>query len=306
MPYYDKLNIPKEPARPQTDPTLEQLYGEGDQRLNHSFRTIHAKGSFGDGQVPVHILGPEVKKTTEPLVIMLHGVHGCASPEMGNKYGDFARMLSHEGAWCALVETSRSRRDRETFGADRDAWAHAAFSGKTFAQEYEDAIAGTGATFKELGLENVWIFGFSLGGIHAILAAGEDNALSFTPSGIALGGTGSSIRPEAASSLSLPILDTAPPKERLLMSARNMKTERLLSFYGSLDATFSEESCREVVTAAPLPTNRKNFIVIEGSDHSFRTIKGIPTVKTLELMTGVLSPLLFQDQGHVTVMPKSE
>ncbi len=224
---------------------------------------------------------------------MLHGVHGYASLETGNKYGDLARMLSHEGAWSALVETSRSRRDRETFGTDRDAWAHAAFSGKTFAQEYEDAIAGTEAAFGELGLKNVWIFGFSLGGINATLAAGEDNGLSFTPSGIALGGTGSSIRPEAASSLSLPILDTAPPKERLLLSAGNMKTERLLSFYGSLDSTFSEGSCREVVEAASVPADRKRFIVIEGADHSFRTIKGIPTVKTLEMMTGVISPLLY-------------
>ena len=261
--------------------------------MKPSFRTIYAKSSFGDGQICVHILGPEAKKGAEPLVIILHGVHGCAFTEEGEKYGDLARMLSHEGAWCALVETSRRRHDRKAFGADRDAWAHAAFSSKTYAQEYEDALAGTEAAFRELGLKNVWIFGFSLGGINAVLAAGGKNGFSFTPAGIALGGSGSVIRPEAASSLSLPILDTAPPKERLLLSAGKMKAGRLISFYGSLDSTFSEESCREVVEAASVPTDRKKFIVIEGADHSFRTIRGIATVKTLEMMVIALSPLLF-------------
>ena len=265
----------------------------GAQRLNPSFRTIYTKGSFGDGQVAVHTLGPEIKKNAEPLVIILHGVHGSASPEKGEKYGDLARMLSHKGAWCALVETSRRRHDRESFGADRDAWAHAAFDGKTYAQEYEDALTGIGAAFGDLGLENVWIFGFSLGGINAVLAAGGEDALPFVPSGVALGGSGSIIRPEAASSLSLPILDTAPPKERLLLSAGKIKTGRLISFYGSLDSTFSEGSCREVVEAAAVPADRKKFIVIEGADHSFRTIRGMPTVKPLEMMTIALSSLLF-------------
>lgn len=243
--------------------------------------------------MPVHILGPKAKKDTAHLVVLLHGVHGCANPQPGNKYGDLARMISHEGAWCAIVETSRRRRDRETFGTDRDAWAHAAFSGKTFVQDHADAVAGVEAAVGEIGSKNLWIFGFSLGGIHAVLAARGQSGLSFTPSGIALGGTGSFIRPEAASSLALPILDTLPPEEVLLESARNLRGKRLLSFYGSLDLTFSERSCRDLVSAAPLPADSKNFIVIEGADHSFRTIKGIPTIKTLEIMTGVLSPLLF-------------
>jgi len=257
-----------------------------------AFETIHAKGSFGDRLVPVHILGPKEKKNTAPLVILLHGVHGCADPEPGNKYGELARMLSQEGAWCAIVETSRIRRDRVTFCEDREAWAHSAFRGKTFAQDHADAVAGAETAAGEIGSENVWIFGFSLGGIHAILASGRDKGFSFKPSGIALGGTGSFIRPEAATFLLLPILDTTPPKARLLESARNLRAGRLLSFYGSLDSTFSEESCKEIVAAASLPADRKNFIVIEGADHSFRTIKGLPTIKTLEIMVQVLSPLL--------------
>lgn len=261
--------------------------------MNPSFRTIYARGSFGDGQVHVHILGPEVRREKEPLVILLHGVHGCASPGAGNKYGELARMISHEGARCALVETSRSRRDRDAFGTDRDAWARAAFGGKTFAQDHEDVVAGIETAFSDTRLDDIWVFGFSLGGIHAILAAGSDRSLSFTPSGIALGGTGSVIRPEATSSLSLPILDTTPPQGNLIVSAGKMEAKRFLSFYGSLDSTFSEESCREVFEAASIPPDMKNFIVIEGADHSFRTIKGVPTLKTLELMTGVLSPLLF-------------
>jgi dienelactone hydrolase len=212
---------------------------------------------------------------------------------MGNKYGDLGRMLFETGAACAMVETSRRRRDRDTFGIDREAWAHAAFDGKTFTQDLEDAIAGTEAVCREAGAHNVWVFGFSLGGIHAILAAGEESGFSFTPAGIALGGTGSGIRPEAATSLTLPILDTAPPKERLLGAADRITRGRFVSFFGSLDATFSEASCRELFERVAVPPERKNFIVIEGSDHPFRAIKGAETTKPIEMITMALSQIIF-------------
>lgn len=255
-------------------------------------KKLIAEGSFGDRMVPVHIVQPDPEVQDPALVIMLHGVHGCASPGSGNKYGEFARILSGRGTCCAIVETSRIRRDRETFGTDRDAWARAAFKGKTFEQDHADAVAGTEAAAAETGLKNIWIFGFSLGGIHAILACSGTGEFSFTPSGIALGGTGFSISPEASSSLALPILDTIPQGERLLGSARETLAGRLLSFYGSLDSTFSEISCRRVFSAVAIPEERKHFIVIEGADHSFRTMKGIPTIKPLELMAGFLLPLL--------------
>lgn len=242
--------------------------------------------------VPVHIVQTKKEGQDPALVIMLHGVHGCAAPGPGNKYGELARILSGMGACCAMVETSRIRRDRDTFGTDRDAWARAAFKGKTFDQDHADAVAGAEAAAAETGLKNIWVFGFSLGGIHAILASSMTGKASFNPSGIALGGTGSCIRPEASSSLALPILDTIPQGEKLLASAGTIRAEKLISFYGSLDSTFSETSCRLVFSAAAIPETRKHFIVIEGADHSFRTMKGIPTIKPLELMAGFLFPLL--------------
>jgi len=277
----------------QTGCVTDLIFLKGVRMLDPSFRTIYAKGSFGDGKVPVHILEPESGRDTAPLVIMLHGVHGCASPEMGNKYGDLGRMLFETGAACAMVETSRRRRDRDTFGTDREAWAHAAFGGKTFSQDMEDAIAGTEAACREAGAHNVWVFGFSLGGIHALLAAGEENGFSFNPAGIALGGTGSGIRPEAAGSLALPVLDTAPPEERLNRAAGRITGGRLVSFFGSLDATFSEESCRELFERVAIPPERKNFIVIDGSDHPFRTINGAATTKPIEMITMALSQIIF-------------
>ncbi len=254
---------------------------------------MELEGTFGDGVVPVHIMRPENGRGNPPLVILLHGVHGCASPEPGNKYGELARMLNEAGAVCAIVETSRVRRDRATFCEDREAWAHAAFRGKTFSQDHADAVSGIEAAAREAGSGSIWVMGFSLGGIHAILASGEEGSLSFEPAGIALGGTGYRIRPEAEGALSLPILDTIPHSGRLIGAAKSIRTGRLISFYGSLDSTFPEATCRNLVDLAPLPGDKKNFIVIEGVDHAFRTLRGTPSVKPLEIISSYMVPLLF-------------
>ncbi|KUK62021.1 MAG: hypothetical protein XD83_0754 [Synergistales bacterium 57_84] len=213
-------------------------------------KRIDVPGTFGDGLVPVHIMRRAHASGHSPLVILLHGVHGSANPLPGNKYGELARMLIDQGASCALVETSRVRRDRETFGEDREAWARAAFKSKTFFQDHADAVAGVEAAAMEVGMGPIWIFGFSLGGIHAVLAAGSDG-LSFTPAGIALGGSGYRIRSGAENDLTLPM------------------------------------------ELAPLPQEKKNFIVIEGADHAFRSLKGNPSLKPLEMISSRLAPLLF-------------
>ncbi len=254
---------------------------------------IELEGTFGDGIVPVHIMRPGKGRGNLPLVIMLHGVHGCASPEPGNKYGELARMLNEAGAVCAIVETSRIRRDRATFCEDREAWAHAAFRGKTFSQDHADAVAGIEAAAREAGSGSVWIMGFSLGGIHAMLAFGEKDGLSFAPFGITLGGTGYRIRSEAEGALSLPILNTIPHSNRLIEAAKNLRTGSLVAFYGSLDSTFPEETCRKLVDLAPLPAEKKRFIVIEGVDHAFRTMRGAPSIKPLEIISSYMIPLLF-------------
>jgi len=260
--------------------------------LDLETKRINVPGTFGDGLVPVHIMRRAHASGHSPLVILLHGVHGSANPLPGNKYGELARMLIDQGASCALVETSRVRRDRETFGEDREAWARAAFKGKTFFQDHADAVAGVEAAAMEVGMGPIWIFGFSLGGIHAVLAAGSDG-LSFTPAGIALGGSGYRIRSGAENDLTLPILDSMPGSDTLIEAAGRLRAERLVSFYGSLDSTFPEDTCRRLVELAPLPQEKKNFIVIEGADHAFRSLKGNPSLKPLEMISSRLAPLLF-------------
>jgi hypothetical protein len=239
-----------------------------------------------------------------PVVVLLHGVHGCADLSPENKYGRLARMLNTRGAISAIVETSRSRRDRETFGENRDSWAWAAFTGKTFVEDHADVLEGLSLVHSLFPERDYWIWGFSLGGIHAVTIAGnasetvlrrEKNRAplpEFPPIGVATSGSGDRIRPEAEHSLGLPILDSMPPRKILHHAAGKLAAEYFVSFYGSLDGTFSEESCREVFRKVPLPETRKAFHVIEGADHPFRQLHGHPSLKPLEMMTDRLAPLL--------------
>jgi hypothetical protein len=213
-------------------------------------------------------------------------------------------MLNARGAISAIVETSRFRRDRETFGEDRNSWAWAAFRGKTFAKDHADVLEGLSLVCSLFPERDYWIWGFSLGGIHAVTVAGNASETvlrgkkhkaplpGFPPVGIITSGSGDRIRPEAEQSLELPILDSMPPEEILHKAARNLAAEYFVSFYGSLDGTFSEESCREIVREVPLPETRKAFHVIEGADHPFRHLNGRPSLKPLEMMTSRLAPLL--------------
>lgn len=142
-------------------------------------QTILAAGAFGDGATTVSVLparegagGPAC-----PRIVLLHGVHGCASPEPENKYGYLARLCTERGSDACIVETSRARRDRNTFiredgGDDRVAWAIAAFSGKTFAMELSDVCAALERIEADLPPRPTVLWGFSLGGIIAVLIAG--------------------------------------------------------------------------------------------------------------------------------------
>jgi hypothetical protein len=213
-------------------------------------------------------------------------------------------MLNFRGALSAVVETSRLRRDRETFKEDRDSWARAAFGGKTFAAEHADVLEGVSLVHSLFPENDLWIWGFSLGGIHAVTAAGGSSKAvlcaekhkaplpEFPFSGIVTSGSGDRVRPGAKRSFELPILDSMPPESILHEAARNLSAGYFVSFYGSLDETFSEESCREIFGEVPLPEARKVFHVIEGADHPFRHLHGQPSLKPLEMMTEKLAPLL--------------
>jgi dienelactone hydrolase len=196
-------------------------------------------------------------------------------------------MLIEQGASCAIVETSRIRRDRESFGEDREAWAHAAFKGKTFFQDHADAVAGIEAAAMEAGIGSIWVFGFSLGGIHAVLAAGSEG-LSFTPSGIALGGSGYRIRSEAENALTLPILDSMPGSDPLIEAAGRLRAERLVSSTVRWTPHSRMTPVADWWSWHPCP-EKKGFVVIEGADHAFRSLKGNPSLKPLEMISSFLT-----------------
>jgi len=263
-----------------------------------------ARGHFGDKTVRVFFSRPRTEAGRSPVFVLLHGVHGCADMSPENKYGRLAHMLNFQGAISAVVETSRLRRDRETFGDDRDSWAREAFRGKTFAADHADVLEGLSLVHSLFPENDLWIWGFSLGGIHAVIAAGGSSETvldaenhkaplpEFPLTGIVTSGSGDRIRPGAKLSLELPILDSMPPESILHEAAQNLSAGYFVSFYGSLDETFSEESCREIFREVPLPEARKVFHVIDGADHPFRHLYGQPSLKPLEMMTEKLAPLL--------------
>ncbi len=261
----------------------------------------HLEGTFGDKKVLLYTALPP---SASSLVMFLHGVHGCADMEEGNKYRALAELLYQRGVGSCLVESSRQRRDRNTFGEDYPAWALGAFQGKSYAQDLGDfarALEHLQKTHPELSL---WLWGFSLGGIHAVLLGspkyrevmGEENLpipeiSGKTLEGIILAGSGHYVRPEQSLLLRAPILDTLPPNTVLLEAAASLECGELYSFYGSLDDTFNEESCRELFQRAPEEI-RRDFRVLPGADHSFRNLEGQPSLEPLREMTKIMMPRL--------------
>jgi dienelactone hydrolase len=73
----------------------------------------------------------------------------------------------------------------------------------------------------------------------------------------------------------------------LLEAAASLECGELYSFYGSLDDTFSEESCRELFQRAPEEI-RRDFRVLPGADHSFRSLNGEPSLEPLREMTEIM------------------
>ena len=255
-----------------------------------------APGSFGDREVHLFFLRdkPEEKK---PLYVLYHGVHGWAQPDESNKYGYLASGLARKGAVVCIAENSRLRRDRDSFGLDRTAWAHAAFAGKTFSMEIFDACSALAEAQKMYPERKTVLWGFSLGGLIALLMAGGETG-KFTktlgalpalaskgPRGLVVSGSGDEAVKSKTGNLPLPILDTLGEKSVLLRASS--KADGLsfaLFFYGSRDGTFTEESSRRLFRLIPLPDDRKEFHIIPGADHSFRTVDELPTLRPVEDM----------------------
>lgn len=251
-----------------------------------------APGSYGTREVRVAGL----ERSREDLVVLLHGVHGCADMAQGNKYGILARLLDAEGLDALVLQTSRNRFDRETFGEDRDAWSRDAFRGKTYTMDFFDALSGLSEVLRRYPDRKTWLWGFSLGGIHWTMAAGGMAGELLSPQGledplgrmpllegIVLSGSGVRIASDDNPILDLPILDSLAPKETLLRAARAVAARRALAFYGSEDATFSEEACRRLHGLIPA-TGEKTFHILNGVDHPFRNVDGKSSILPLKTM----------------------
>ncbi|MDD4159763.1 MAG: hypothetical protein PHO18_02330 [Synergistaceae bacterium] len=234
-------------------------------------------GTFGDKEVRVVSCLPEEPNGVQ--VILLHGVHSSANMSEHNKFSLLSKLLSDRGYTPWLVETSRKIRNRQDFSNDVSQWIKKAFSGKTFAQEQQDvfnAICGISSVTPE---RPIWIWGFSLGGIIAIAAASQNLNCgraggSPLPERIIISGTGlRAFEDVEERMMSLPILSTLRSEIAPNMLSL-VKAKGLISFRGSCDEIFSEESCRGVLKEVSIPEREKHFFIIEGADHSFRTRNG--------------------------------
>ncbi len=227
------------------------------------------------------------------LLVLLHGVHSCASAEAGNKYAYLGSLTAQWGVLPVLVETSRRIRDRRPYADDLSRWIYRAFGGKTFQQELSDAAAGLLAArdlYKALPLS---LWGFSLGGLMALLLAGglglPAGAKRPNLEGLILTGSGDRIRPEHQEALELPILRDLTDSRDLYQAARTVKARWCRVFYGSLDETFDEASARRLYDL--ITCGDKAFYRYEAVDHSFRNLKDSPSRQPLQDAVTALAPL---------------
>lgn len=252
-----------------------------------------APGSFGDREVFLYYFTSQ-KDANVPAVLLLHGVHGRATPQETNKYGYLARVLSSSGYNVCLAETSRKRRDRENF-EDREEWAAAAFLGKTFAVEVFDVCSALGCFAKKFPQTPGVLWGFSLGGLISVLIAGKKGAeiaglsgMETPPdhsiSGLIASGIGDRLSPAAEEGLALPILDSLCERSLLLSAASCALVDFALFFYGDEDESFTEASSRRIFDRLPLEEDRREFCIVKGADHAFRRVGGVPSGAALDEM----------------------
>lgn len=235
-----------------------------------NIREYLTAGVFGDMEVRISTSSPAFSNGVD--VLLLHGVHSSANMGEHNKFRYLADILSDRGFTPWLVETSRIIRNRQDFSGDVSQWIKGAFTGKTFAQEERDvfnAIRGIRSISEGCSF---WLWGFSLGGIIALSAAAF--AEEKKPERIILSGTGIRAYEETEERMmSLPILSTLRSDMRPEMLS-NVRTEYVVSFRGTKDDIFSEESCKEVLKEIHIPEDKKYFRSVQGADHSFRSRYG--------------------------------
>ena len=92
--------------------------------------------------------------------------------------------------------------------------------------------------------------------------------------------------------LNLPILDTLGSSETVHIAASKASPDFALFFYGGCDETFDEESSRRIFRSLRLDEEDKEFIILPGVDHSFRTKDGVPSLEPLDRMLEVTTATL--------------
>lgn len=253
--------------------------------LTHENITI--EGFHGDREVRVCRCAPSAAGGVD--VVLLHGVHSFANLSPQNKFRFLAELLTKEGFTAWLVETSRASRHRDE-AEDPGRWVDNAFGGKTFAQEQEEVFRAIREILKRNGGKQIWLWGFSLGGIIAASAASRITLPDGRPAvgRLIISGTGLWAYPQAEEEmLRLPILSTL--REMLSPDMLGgVKTGGVVSFRGEYDEVFPEKSCREFIEKIDLPDEKKTFLTIAGADHSLRHRNGKSDTSIMKEMVDFL------------------
>lgn len=241
------------------------------------WRKHYIDGSFGDRTVLVTT--GEVYRPRK-AVVLFHGVHSSANGHPANKYARIGAALAENGLMPVLVETSRRVRNRHDY-ADRPVeWIADAFYGKNYQQELSDCYAGCCAARSLFPNLPITLWGFSLGGLSALLIASGKIFRPVEFEGLVMCGSGAEVMHSRRDIFKLPILDSLSDGAMLMEAAQNVHTSWARVFHGSLDTTFSRTSCHNLF--AKLPVKDKEFYEIEGADHSFRLFNGKSSSKSLE------------------------
>ena len=240
-------------------------------------------GSFGARQVKLSRLYPEAANGVH--VLLLHGVHSSANLSPYTKFRHLACILAERGFTPWLCETSRRAANREDYCDDVGGWIMEAFRGKSFRNELDDCAAALRHVESQSPPE-LWIWGFSLGGIIALaLACGEGYAVGK----VILSGTGLVSMPEAERTMMpLPILSTLRESVDTEM-LNDIRAREAVAFRGSNDAIFSDAACRSLLEAINIPRENKRYYVIEGADHSMKMRNGRHDSKIMDEMLSLLT-----------------
>lgn len=252
--------------------------------ITFNYESIIIPGSFGDKEVHLYRCLSECPSGVE--VVVLHGVHSSANPAPRNKFRYLAELLNEKGCSAWLVETSRFARSGD--GNEKTTrWANEAFGGKTFAQELEDVLRAVNEVLRKIETRQIWLWGFSLGGILAAAATGKLSAL---PNGepvvekLIVSGTGLRTYAEIEQEMfTLPVLSTL--KETISPDMLSLvRANWVISFRGEFDEVFPQKSCVDFIEGIALPEDRKVFHTIKSADHSLRQRNGKPDPSIMQEM----------------------